>query len=256
MDLTVAKLILYLREIQIFSCSLKYLRVISIEIIKKRSNCLKCSLIVQQSCMSVFKHYMLSLYFSFMLCFVPIWSLYLLFTCNCFINTHMNNLWQSPSLIVECSCYRAIDDRAIEERNCDNERGSGIFQCKENSIFFHMLWTLGKGKSINNILLEKSNMECFLCVKIIIFSPAFTDKSPHFLRLGDVEVNAGQNATFQCIATGRDAVHNKLWLQVSLLTAELKSTLDFKKKSQMYCLWSHYFLCVHMRGRETMCVSV
>uniref|UniRef100_A0A8C9V617 Receptor-type tyrosine-protein phosphatase kappa n=1 Tax=Scleropages formosus TaxID=113540 RepID=A0A8C9V617_SCLFO len=43
------------------------------------------------------------------------------------------------------------------------------------------------------------------------FPPA--DKSPHFLRLGDVEVNAGQNATFQCIATGRDAVNNKMWLQ-------------------------------------------
>uniref|UniRef100_A0A4W5P0N9 protein-tyrosine-phosphatase n=1 Tax=Hucho hucho TaxID=62062 RepID=A0A4W5P0N9_9TELE len=40
------------------------------------------------------------------------------------------------------------------------------------------------------------------------------DKSPHFLRLGDVEVNAGQNATFQCIATGRDTVNNRLWLQV------------------------------------------
>lgn len=40
------------------------------------------------------------------------------------------------------------------------------------------------------------------------------DKSPHFLRLGDVEVNAGQNATFQCIATGRDTTNNKLWLQV------------------------------------------
>ncbi|XP_041043600.1 receptor-type tyrosine-protein phosphatase kappa isoform X2 [Carcharodon carcharias] len=39
------------------------------------------------------------------------------------------------------------------------------------------------------------------------------DKSPHFLRLGDVEVNAGQNATFQCIATGRDTGNNKLWLQ-------------------------------------------
>uniref|UniRef100_A0A8C1CEH6 protein-tyrosine-phosphatase n=1 Tax=Cyprinus carpio carpio TaxID=630221 RepID=A0A8C1CEH6_CYPCA len=39
------------------------------------------------------------------------------------------------------------------------------------------------------------------------------DKSPHFLRLGDVEVNAGLNATFQCIATVRDAVNNKLWLQ-------------------------------------------
>uniref|UniRef100_A0A8D3E7M9 protein-tyrosine-phosphatase n=1 Tax=Scophthalmus maximus TaxID=52904 RepID=A0A8D3E7M9_SCOMX len=40
------------------------------------------------------------------------------------------------------------------------------------------------------------------------------DKSPHFLRLGDVEVNAGQNATFQCIATGRETSNNKLWLQV------------------------------------------
>uniref|UniRef100_A0A8D3CA46 protein-tyrosine-phosphatase n=1 Tax=Scophthalmus maximus TaxID=52904 RepID=A0A8D3CA46_SCOMX len=39
------------------------------------------------------------------------------------------------------------------------------------------------------------------------------DKSPHFLRLGDVEVNAGQNATFQCIATGRETSNNKLWLQ-------------------------------------------
>uniref|UniRef100_A0A3B4E838 Receptor-type tyrosine-protein phosphatase U n=1 Tax=Pygocentrus nattereri TaxID=42514 RepID=A0A3B4E838_PYGNA len=28
-------------------------------------------------------------------------------------------------------------------------------------------------------------------------------KVPHFTRLGDVEVNAGQNATFQCVATGR-----------------------------------------------------
>ncbi|XP_030200731.1 receptor-type tyrosine-protein phosphatase kappa isoform X20 [Gadus morhua] len=39
------------------------------------------------------------------------------------------------------------------------------------------------------------------------------DKSPHFLRLGDVEVNAGQNATFQCISTGRETSSNKLWLQ-------------------------------------------
>uniref|UniRef100_A0A8C1QSY8 protein-tyrosine-phosphatase n=1 Tax=Cyprinus carpio TaxID=7962 RepID=A0A8C1QSY8_CYPCA len=28
-------------------------------------------------------------------------------------------------------------------------------------------------------------------------------KAPHFSRLGDVEVNAGQNATFQCVAAGR-----------------------------------------------------
>uniref|UniRef100_A0A8C9Z727 protein-tyrosine-phosphatase n=1 Tax=Sander lucioperca TaxID=283035 RepID=A0A8C9Z727_SANLU len=29
------------------------------------------------------------------------------------------------------------------------------------------------------------------------------DKAPHFSRLGDEEVNAGQNATFQCVAAGR-----------------------------------------------------
>lgn len=77
-----------------------------------------------------------------------------------------------------------------------------------------MVFVLAKGKTIIIILSGKSNMACFLHVKIIYFFSAFTDKSPHFLRLGDVEVNAGQNATFQCIATGRDAVHNKLWLQV------------------------------------------
>ncbi|KAK3507956.1 hypothetical protein QTP70_005044 [Hemibagrus guttatus] len=30
-----------------------------------------------------------------------------------------------------------------------------------------------------------------------------SDKVPHFTRLGDVEVNAGQNTTFQCVANGR-----------------------------------------------------
>lgn len=48
------------------------------------------------------------------------------------------------------------------------------------------------------------------------------DKSPHFLRLGDVEVNAGQNATFQCIATGQDMSNNNLWLQVHDLHKDKK----------------------------------
>lgn len=39
----------------------------------------------------------------------------------------------------------------------------------------------------------------FVC---LVFTPA-TDKVPHFSRLGDVEVNAGQNASFQCVATGK-----------------------------------------------------
>uniref|UniRef100_A0A6I8SP14 protein-tyrosine-phosphatase n=1 Tax=Xenopus tropicalis TaxID=8364 RepID=A0A6I8SP14_XENTR len=37
--------------------------------------------------------------------------------------------------------------------------------------------------------------------------------APHFLRLQNVEVNVGQNATFQCIAGGKWSQHDKLWLQ-------------------------------------------
>uniref|UniRef100_A0A8C9VJ47 protein-tyrosine-phosphatase n=1 Tax=Scleropages formosus TaxID=113540 RepID=A0A8C9VJ47_SCLFO len=40
-------------------------------------------------------------------------------------------------------------------------------------------------------------------------------KAPHFLRLQNVEVNVGQNATFQCIAGGKWSQHDKLWLQVN-----------------------------------------
>lgn len=39
-------------------------------------------------------------------------------------------------------------------------------------------------------------------------------KAPHFSRLGDVEVNAGQNASFQCMATGRAAEAERFLLQV------------------------------------------
>ncbi|MBN3298151.1 PTPRT phosphatase, partial [Amia calva] len=38
-------------------------------------------------------------------------------------------------------------------------------------------------------------------------------KAPHFLRLQNVEVNVGQNATFQCMAGGKWSQHDKLWLQ-------------------------------------------
>uniref|UniRef100_A0A672I1V6 Protein tyrosine phosphatase receptor type T n=1 Tax=Salarias fasciatus TaxID=181472 RepID=A0A672I1V6_SALFA len=41
-------------------------------------------------------------------------------------------------------------------------------------------------------------------------------KAPHFLRLQNVEVNVGQNATFQCTAGGKWSQHDKLWLQVGV----------------------------------------
>ncbi|NXF62671.1 PTPRT phosphatase, partial [Ciccaba nigrolineata] len=46
-------------------------------------------------------------------------------------------------------------------------------------------------------------------------------KAPHFLRLQNVEVNVGQNATFQCIAGGKWSQHDKLWLQVKYCFLEV-----------------------------------
>uniref|UniRef100_A0A8C9WCB0 Receptor-type tyrosine-protein phosphatase U n=1 Tax=Scleropages formosus TaxID=113540 RepID=A0A8C9WCB0_SCLFO len=40
-------------------------------------------------------------------------------------------------------------------------------------------------------------------------------KVPHFSRLGDVEVNTGQNATFQCVASGRVSEAEQFLLEVS-----------------------------------------
>ncbi|KAJ6663554.1 hypothetical protein lerEdw1_009633, partial [Lerista edwardsae] len=38
-------------------------------------------------------------------------------------------------------------------------------------------------------------------------------KAPHFSRLGDVEVNAGQNATFQCVAAGKASEAERFLMQ-------------------------------------------
>uniref|UniRef100_A0A8D0L2L5 protein-tyrosine-phosphatase n=1 Tax=Sphenodon punctatus TaxID=8508 RepID=A0A8D0L2L5_SPHPU len=50
---------------------------------------------------------------------------------------------------------------------------------------------------------------------ISTFWPNFyqVSKTPHFLRLQSVEVNAGQFATFQCTANGRPTPGDRLWLQ-------------------------------------------
>lgn len=48
-----------------------------------------------------------------------------------------------------------------------------------------------------------------------------TAKAPHFSRLGDVEVNAGQNASFQCMAAGRAAEAERFFLQVRVPHVDL-----------------------------------
>uniref|UniRef100_A0A665UTD9 protein-tyrosine-phosphatase n=1 Tax=Echeneis naucrates TaxID=173247 RepID=A0A665UTD9_ECHNA len=62
-------------------------------------------------------------------------------------------------------------------------------------------------------------------------------KAPHFSRLGDEEVNAGQNATFQCVAAGRAAEADKFLLEVNgNRTPRLKETLNYNK------LICHFFV--------------
>lgn len=59
--------------------------------------------------------------------------------------------------------------------------------------------------SDSDIQLQMCHFRCSACmceVVCLVFTPS-TDKVPHFSRLGDVEVNAGQNASFQCVATGK-----------------------------------------------------
>ena len=62
------------------------------------------------------------------------------------------------------------------------------------------------------IVMESFDFTVFLSLSV---SP---DKAPHFSRLGDEEVNAGQNATFQCVAAGRASEAEKFLLEVSGLS--------------------------------------
>ncbi|KAK2518520.1 Ptpru [Columba guinea] len=45
-------------------------------------------------------------------------------------------------------------------------------------------------------------------------------KAPHFSRLGDVEVNAGQNATFQCVAAGKATEAERFLMQLDEVSKE------------------------------------
>ncbi|KAF4788877.1 hypothetical protein TURU_156949 [Turdus rufiventris] len=56
-------------------------------------------------------------------------------------------------------------------------------------------------------------------------------KTPHFLRLQSVEVNAGQFATFQCTATGGTDSSDRLWLQgIYVRDAPLKDIKVFNPR--------------------------
>ncbi|NWW70625.1 PTPRM phosphatase, partial [Climacteris rufus] len=79
-------------------------------------------------------------------------------------------------------------------------------------------------------------------------------KTPHFLRLQSVEVNAGQFATFQCTANGGTDSSDRLWLQVisffpSALRSGDKNEFTLKGISRKKCKCNHSFFFL------TSCVS-
>ena len=70
----------------------------------------------------------------------------------------------------------------------------------------------------------------------ICFLASLLGKAPHFLRLQNVEVNVGQNATFQCIAGGKWSQHDKLWLQVRMGGATCSHLCNpLGREENVYC---------------------
>lgn len=67
------------------------------------------------------------------------------------------------------------------------------------------------------------------------------DKAPHFSRLGDEEVNAGQNATFQCVAAGRASEAEKFLLEVSSLMVEFITECVWLKCVWVFCIFFLFF---------------
>uniref|UniRef100_A0A8C9F5R2 protein-tyrosine-phosphatase n=1 Tax=Pavo cristatus TaxID=9049 RepID=A0A8C9F5R2_PAVCR len=57
-------------------------------------------------------------------------------------------------------------------------------------------------------------------------------KAPHFSRLGDVEVNAGQNATFQCVAAGKAAEAERFLMQVRSVHRRFLATFQLDEVSK------------------------
>lgn len=86
------------------------------------------------------------------------------------------------------------------------------------SVIRSQVWLLAMGYGT-------LHMDTALCIPYWISSccsnfhafdhlPLFAAQAPHFSRLGEVEVNAGQNATFQCPAAGRANEGETFLLQV------------------------------------------
>lgn len=79
-------------------------------------------------------------------------------------------------------------------------------------------------KTFNSTCIKKTKKNGFIFILTFTYlyhqhiAVCVAGKAPHFLRLQNVEVNVGQNATFQCTAGGKWSQHDKLWLQVSMFT--------------------------------------
>uniref|UniRef100_A0A8D0B6A3 protein-tyrosine-phosphatase n=1 Tax=Salvator merianae TaxID=96440 RepID=A0A8D0B6A3_SALMN len=82
-----------------------------------------------------------------------------------------------------------------------NISGSHGHQWHQAQLAVSMFWPNGYQVLFEAVV--SSERRGYLGLDDILLLSYPCSKAPHFSRLGDVEVNAGQNATFQCVAAGK-----------------------------------------------------
>jgi len=93
-----------------------------------------------------------------------------------------------------------------------HEQNNTLMKCY--SVDEMALCALPSGEGFERCFVRRRSLSRLSTVCVFLL-PVFVDKAPHFSRLGDEEINAGQNATFQCVAAGRAAEAEKFLLEVS-----------------------------------------
>ncbi|KAI4883643.1 hypothetical protein NFI96_006490 [Prochilodus magdalenae] len=120
---------------------------------------------------------------------------------------HSESLHDSLSCVVQPSADgAALTGRLMEDTTA---RWRSVMVVFEAAVSAEQRGYIG----LDDIVLLNYPCCKYLSESSLTFSSAH-DKVPHFTRLGDVEVNAGQNATFQCVATGRAAKTDPFTMEV------------------------------------------
>ncbi|KAA8586062.1 hypothetical protein FQN60_007631 [Etheostoma spectabile] len=121
------------------------------------------------------------------------------------------------STVAEVEVGRALSEEKAEEYNQTSRprRGGNLLSAAVINLADRQL-------VMEQVIFEASISEerqGYIALDDIVLLNYPCYKVPHFSRLGDVEVNAGQNASFQCVATGKVSETEPFLLEAKLPTA-------------------------------------